>query len=91
LPPSGFAALDAKTPVRIEPVIPPIPWHAKTSSVSSSDVRALRRSALKLASAVSDPIATAASGGTKPAPGVMPTSPTTAPVAAPTAVAWPPK
>ena len=71
-------------------MIPPIPWQAKTSSVSSSEVRARRRSAVKLASAVRAPIASAESGGTNPAPGVIPTRPTTAPVAAPTAVACPP-
>ncbi len=37
------------------------------------------------------PIARAESGETNPAPGVIPTRPTTAPVAAPTAVACPPK
>jgi hypothetical protein len=37
--PPAFTAVVAKTPVSTEPTIPPTPWQAKTSRVSSRRVR----------------------------------------------------
>jgi hypothetical protein len=40
--PPALTAVVAKTPVSSEPTMPPTPWHANTSSVSSSAVRLSR-------------------------------------------------
>ncbi len=73
-------------PVAIEPQMPPTPWHAKTSNVSSIfDLPALQFAIKLEIMPPIKPIISAAVGVTKPEAGVITTSPTTAPTAMPTA------
>src|SRR4051794_33017145 len=72
------------------PTMPPTPWQGNTSSVSSSVDFDFQWTARLLTTLATRPMAMLSRTVTKPAAGVMATSPTTAPMQAPTAVGlWP--
>ena len=84
-----MAALVANTPVKIAPTVPPTPCTEKVSSESSNLNLARKLTAVKQHTAAIEPIKSAPIGVTKPAAGVMPTSPARNPLAIPTAVGLP--
>src|ERR1019366_7753753 len=86
----GFTALEAKTPVRRAPRVPPAPCTPNASSESSyrnMDLTLVTIKKQKIPAA--NPIATADMGETNPAAGVIATSPATAPEMAPSALGFP--
>src|SRR6266567_933254 len=88
-PPKGLISEEAKRPVAIVPQIPPAPWHAKTSSESSSVVRALQLPTKLQRTPATSPMTMDGIGPTYPEAGVMATRPQTAPTAIPTAEGFP--
>src|SRR5208337_734583 len=86
----GFTALEAKTPVRRAPRVPPAPCTPNASSESSYrnmdlTLVTMRKQTIPAA----NPMAIADMGETKPAAGVIATSPATAPEIAPSALGFP--
>src|SRR5262245_2623697 len=75
--------------MRSIPVNPPMPCTASTSSESSRPSLYFRPIASEHRTPAMTPIAAAPRGATYPQPGVMPTSPATAPDAAPSVVGLP--
>src|SRR4030042_2296569 len=83
-------AVWANRPVAIDPQSPPIPWHAKTSSVSSIlDLPALQLATRVEIPPAAKPMSKADVTLTYPAAGVIATNPTTAPIETPTAEGLP--
>ena len=82
-------AFEAKRPVAIAPHVPPMPWTPTTSRLSSYPNFDFRLQAAKQSTPPPMPIRIAETGPTKPAAGVMATSPATAPDAAPRTVGFP--
>src|ERR1700753_3842045 len=70
-------------PVSSIPIMPPTPWHGNTSSVSSILVCLPQTKTKFLQPAATMPTINELDTVTKPAAGVMATSPTTAPIQAP--------
>src|SRR5438128_12186651 len=83
--PPGLIRVEANRPVASVPQIPPAPWHAKTSSESSSVVRARQLPTKLHMTPATRPIMIDGIGPTYPEAGVMATRPQTAPTAIPTA------
>src|SRR5207245_10022798 len=80
---------EANRPVASVPQIPPAPWHAKTSSESSSVVRALQLPTKLQRTPATNPMMIDGIGPTYPDAGVIATRPHTAPTALPTADGFP--
>src|SRR5688572_9365208 len=78
-------AVWAKTPVNSMPTMPPIPWQGKTSRVSSILVLLHQPTTRLLIKLANTPIKMLIGMLTKPAAGVMATSPTTMPMQNPIA------
>src|SRR5918998_530021 len=83
--PEVSPTLAAKTPVASMPTMPPTPWQGKTSRVSSRVDFVRRLTARLLMTLATRPMTMLWGIVTKPAAGVMATSPTTAPMQAPRA------
>src|SRR5271157_2746201 len=82
-------AAEAKSPVATVPHMPPTPWHANTSSESSSLVLALQPATTLQPTPATTPITIASAGLTKPAAGVTAARPHTNPMHIPTADGFP--
>src|SRR5256712_14165687 len=76
---------EANRPVARVPQMPPAPWHAKTSSESSSVVRARQLPTELHRTPATSPMMIDGIGPTYPEAGVMATSPQTGPTGVPTA------
>src|SRR5208283_2413238 len=86
----GFTALEAKTPVSRAPRVPPAPCTPKASSESSyRNIDFTLVTMRKQKTPAAKPMAMADMGETKPAAGVIATSPATAPEIAPSALGLP--
>src|SRR5208337_5404479 len=86
----GFTALEAKMPVSSAPRVPPAPCTPKASSESSYPNIALTLVTMKKQKTpAANPMAIDDMGETKPAAGVIATSPATAPEIAPRALGFP--
>src|SRR2546422_362090 len=83
--PVGLIRVEANRPVASVPQMPPAPWHAKTSSESSSVVRARQLPTWLQRTPATSPMMIDGIGPTYPEAGVIATSPQTAPTAIPTA------
>src|SRR5881396_2998403 len=80
---------DANSPVARVPQMPPAPWHAKTSSESSSVVRARQLPTKLQRTPATSPMMIDGIGPTYPEAGVIATRPHTAPTAIPTTEGFP--
>src|SRR6185312_7282813 len=80
-----LTAVLARRPTMIIPTIPPTPWQGNTSSVSSKEVLDFQLTTRLLIMAATVPMKILEGIVTKPAAGVIATSPTTAPIQKPRA------
>ncbi len=89
-PRRSLISLVANTPVRIAPTVPPMPCTPNASSASSYPNIAFTLATMKKHTMpVTAPMISADIGVTKPAAGVMPTRPATAPEIAPSMLGLP--